>query len=269
MKESIRVALIQPKPYPSFDDPRNLGHALQLIQKCRGEKLDVICLPEYFPFQGEEGLAEAARHHNAYIIAGLAELEGDSLYNTATLFDRQGRLLGRQRKRCLGVLERETLGMVEGDGLYRSFSTDFGRIGLTVCVDFWGQSEAARQLAKQDVEVVFNISIFPILRGHWVTGALVRAFDHFMCVVGVNTADYNALLSGKRTHQHGGDSFVIQPPKMLDKEDFRRWIRSLDNVEHWVTDRLDELEQVHIAEVNLEVVRRFRDAFRDRFGFGR
>ncbi len=269
MKESIRVALIQPKPYPSFDDPKNLGHALQLMEKCRGENPDVICFPEYFPYLGEEGLAEAARQHKAYVIAGLAELEGDQFYNTATLFDRQGRLLGRQRKRNLGILERDSLGMTRGDGLYRAFSTDFGKIGLAVCIDFWGQPEAARQLSDQGVEIVFNLSTFPILRGHWITGSLVRAFDHFFCVVGVNTADYNALFNGKRSHQHGGDSFVIQPPRMLDKEDFRRWIRSLDNVQHWVTDRLDELEQVHIAEVNLGVVRRFRDEYRHRFGFQR
>ncbi len=269
MKESIRVALIQPKPYPSFEDPKNLGHAYQLVERLRGEKIDVICFPECFPFQGEEALADIARQHQAYVIAGLAELEGNHLYNTATLFDRQGNLLGRQRKRNLGVLERQNLNMTEGDGIHRAFSTDFGKIGLAVCIDFWGNPEGARQLAAQGVEIVFNICVFPVLRGHWITGSLARAFDHFLCVVGVNTADYNALFGGRRVHHHGGDSFVIQPPRMLDKEDFRRWIRSLDNVEHWVTERLGELEQVHTAEVNLGVVRRFRDEFKNRFGFRR
>jgi len=267
MKDNISVAIIQPKPYPSFDDPRNIGHALQLLEKCRGEKLDVICFPEYFPYQGDTELAAAARHHEAYIIAGLVEQDGDKLYNTATLFDRSGRLLGRQRKRNVGALERNQLGIFPGDGTFHAFATDFGKIGIPVCIDFWGQPEAGKQLAEQEADVIFNISIFPILRGHWRTGASVRAFDNFVPVVGVNTADYNTLTQGKRVHQHGGESFVLQPPRMLDKDDFRRWLRSLDSIEDWMHVKLDELEQVHVAEVNLSVARRFRRDFRERFGF--
>jgi predicted amidohydrolase len=269
MKENIRVALIQPKPYPSFDDPRNLGHALRLLERCKGDRFDIACFPEYFPFQGEGELAAAARQHNAYILAGLVEEEGGKLYNTATLFDRSGHILGRQRKRNVGSLERNQLGISPGDGTFRAFATDFGKVGIPVCIDFWGQPEAARQLADQGVDAVFNISIFPVLRGHWKRGASVRAFDNFVPVVGVNTADYNALMQGKRIHQYGGHSLVIQPPRLLDKDDFRRWFRSLDNVEDWVKVELDELEQIYVADVDLGTARRFRREFWNRFGFHR
>lgn len=267
MKDSVRVALVQPKPYPSFEDPRNIGHALLLLDKCRGEKVDVVCFPEYFPYQGEAELSAAARQHDTHIVAGLVELDGNKLYNTATLFDRSGRVLGRQRKRNVGALERKQLGISPGDGVFRTFSTDFGKVGIPVCIDFWGQPEAGKQLAGQGVDVIFNISMFPILRGHWKTGALVRAFDHFVPVVGVNTADYNALIQGKRVHQHGGRSFVLQPPKMLDKDDFSRWLRSLDNLESWASTEMGELEQVALAEVNLATARKFRNEFRNRLGF--
>ena len=159
MKDVIRVALIQPKPYPSFEDPRNIGHAMMLLDKCRGEELDVICFPEYFPYQGEEELAAAARQCRSYIIAGLVESEGDKLYNTATLFDRSGRILGRQRKCNVGALERNQLGISPGDRIYRAFVTDFGKIGIPVCIDFWGQPEAGKQLADQSADIIFNISI--------------------------------------------------------------------------------------------------------------
>jgi predicted amidohydrolase len=269
MKDKIRVAIVQPKPYPSFDDPRNLGHALLLLEKCRGENLDIVCFPEYFPFQGEKNLADAARRHETYIVAGLVEEEGDKLYNTATLFDRSGHILGRQRKRNVGSLERNQLGISPGDGMFRAFSTDFGKIGIPVCIDFWGQPEAAKQLTDQGVDAIFNISIFPILRGHWRTGSTVRAFDNFLPVVGVNTADYNALIQGKRVHQHGGRSFILEPPRMLDKDDFRRWFRSLDNLEDWLKVELDELEHVHVSDLNLGLARRFRSEFWNRFGFQR
>ncbi len=58
-------------------------------------------------------------------------------------------------------------------------------------------------------------------------------------------------------------------PKMLDKDDFNRWARGLDNLENWVQVELDELEQVYIAEVNLSAARRFRMDFFKRFGFKR
>jgi len=269
MKDNIRVAIVQPKPFPAFDDPRNLGHALLLLEKCQGEKLDVICLPEYFPYHGEEELAMAAGRCNAHVIAGLVEREGDRFYNTASLFDRSGHLLGRQRKRNLGAMERNQLGISPGDGIFRAFPTDFGKIGMPVCIDYWGQPEAAKQVTDQGADIIFNIGIFPVLRGHWKTGALVRAFDNFIPVVGVNTADYNSLAQGKRIHQHGGHSLVIQPPKLLDKEDFSRWFRSLDHIEDWVTTELDELEQMCVVQINLSTVRRFRREFWNRFGFQR
>lgn len=269
MKDNIRAAIIQPKPYPSFEDPRNVGHALQLIEKCRGEELDVICFPEYFPCMGEREIGSAARRFNSYVIAGVIEEEGGKRYNTATLFNRAGRVAGRQRKFNVGVLERGRFGTSPGDGVFRVFETDFGKIGMPVCIDFWGQPEAGRQLSYQGADVVFNPCLFPVLLGHWKTGASVRAFDNFVPVVGINTADYNAMFAGKRVHHHGGGSFVLQPPRMLDKDDFNRWASGLDNLENWVQAELDELEQVHIAEVNLAVAARFRLEFFDRFGFKR
>jgi len=269
MKDNIRVAMIQPKPYPAFDDPRNLGHALLLLERCRGEKLDLICFPEYFPYMGEEEMSAAARRYESYIVAGLVESDGDKLYNTATLFDRLGRVLGRQRKRNVGALERNQMGISPGDGVFLAYPTDFGKIGIPVCIDFWGQPEAAKQLTDQGADLVVNASLFPILRGHWIAAAGVRAFDNFLPVVGVNTADYNALVRGKRVHHQGGGSFVIQPPKMLDRDDFRRWLKSLDSMENWVHAELDELEQVQIVDVNLTTARRFRREFFNRFGFQR
>lgn len=269
MKDNLRVALIQPKPYPSFDDPQNLGHALQLIERCRGEELDVICLPELFPYQGEKELGDAARQLKAYIVAGLVEQDGDTLYNTATIFDRSGQIMGRQRKRNVGALERDHLGITPGDGFFRAFAADFGKMGVPVCIDLWGQPEAAKQLADQGADILFNISMFPVLRGHWKTGALVRAFDNFVPIVGVNTAEYNALVNGKRIHQNGGGSFVIQPPRLIDKDDFRRWFRSLDSAQDWIRVQLDDLERVQLVDVHLATARRFRREFFGRFGFQR
>ncbi len=266
MKSLIRVAIIQPKPYPSYDDPRNTAHALFLLEQCKGKNLDVICFPEYFPFYGETELSNAARRLKSYIIAGLVEEEDGYYFNTATLFDRNGRILGRQRKRCVGSLERKLFNITPGDGIYKAFVTDFGKIGIPVCIDFWGYSEAAIQLAKQEVDIIFNPSIFPILRDHWKYGALVRAFEHFVPVVGVNTASFNAFYKDKKIHHFGGASFVINPPKILDKDHFNRWVRGLNDLESWIQLELEDIECVKIVEIDFRTCNDFRLAFKQRFG---
>ena len=269
MKETLRVALVQAKPYPELDDPRNVGHAIKLLEQCRGKNVDVACLPEYFPWAGEEVLADMARRLRCYIVAGLIEIAGDRRYNTATLIDRQGRLVGRQRKVNVGKMERQRLGVVSGDDAFRLFDTDLGRIGLPVCIDLWGQPEAARALSNMGADLIINQSIFPILRGHWKYGALVRAFDNFVPMVGINTADFNSRIGGRVYRQYGGGSFFIQPPRVVDKDDFRLWMRSLDDLAGWIIVELDSREQVYIGDIDLGTTRRYRFEFWRQLGFQR
>lgn len=269
MKESVRIALVQGKPYPELDDPRNVGHAIKLLEQCRGKDLDLACLPEYFPWAGEEILADMARKLRCFLVAGLVEMVGNKWFNTATLFDRRGRIAGRQRKVNLGSMERRHFKVVPGDGTFRVFDTDFGRLGLAVCIDFWGQPEAARTLTDQGAELIVNQGIFPILKGHWKYGALVRAFDNFVPVVGINAANFNSRIGGRVYHFHGGGSMIIQPPRLVHEDDFRVWMRSLDSLQGWITVELDQREQVYFGEVDLGTTRRFRSNLWQRFGFRR
>ena len=269
MKETIRVALIQGKPYPELHDPRNVGHAVRLLQQCRGKDLDLVCLPEYFPWTGEEFLAEAARKLRCYLVAGLVEDSGGKRFNTATLFDRQGAVVGRQRKASLGVMERRYLGIASGDGDFKVFSTDFGKVGIPVSIDFWGQAEAARMVTDRGAELIVNQSIFPILRGHWKEAVLVRAFDNFIPVVGINTTDFNCRVQGRIYRHQGGRSIIIQPPKLLNEEDFLLWLRSLDSLEGWITVELDKRERVYFGEVDLRTTRRYRKKFWHHLGIRR
>jgi predicted amidohydrolase len=269
MKETVRVALVQGKPYPEFDDPRNVGHTLRLLENCRGKDVDVACLPEYFPWAGEEALADMAKKLHCYIAAGLVEDVGDKRFSTGTLIDRTGRIVGRQRKSTLSAMERKHLGIVPGDGNYLVLDTDFARVGLAVAIDFWGQPEAVRVLADQGADLIINQSIFPKLRGHWKYAALVRAFDNFMPIVGINTTSFNSRLEGRVYRHHGGHSSIIQPPRLVSKDDFRLWLRSLDSLERWVVVELDEREQVYIGELDLGTTRKFRNEFWWHFGLHR
>jgi predicted amidohydrolase len=124
-------------------------------------------------------------------------------------------------------------------------------------------------MTEQGADLIINASIFPVLLGHWKSAALTRALENFIPVVGINTADFNLRLGGRVHHRHGGRSLIIQPPRLVNKDDFRIWLRSLDSLEGWITLKLDKREQVALGEIDLGPVRRFRGEFRRQLGIER
>ena len=260
-----KIILIQPLPFSRLNSPKNLPRALELLARCQGQKADVICFPEYFPFFGEQELAQAALDLQAYIVAGLVEEDGGKLYNTATLFDRRGNLAGRQRKINLGQLERRAFNVSPGEN-WQIFETDFGRLGMPVCIDFWGQPEAARQLAAQKADLIVNPGFFPIMRGHWTTGALTRAFDYYLPVAGVNSSTFVAEISGRHYSHQGGGSFAIQPAVPADESDLRRIVRGWDSLQDWIILQGGEVEEIFSVTLDLEGVRHWRPVIQERFG---
>jgi predicted amidohydrolase len=261
----VNLVLIQALPEPRLDSRENLVRALHYLERCGGLGADLICFPEYFPFFGEEELARAARSLQAYVVAGLLEEAGGKRYNTATLFDRQGNLVGRQRKNTLGSLERRGFGVVPGEG-WQVWGTDLGRLGLPVCIDFWGQPEAARQLADQGADLIVNPSIFPILRGHWPRGALVRAFDYYLPVAGVNSAAFTAEIGGRQYQMQGGRSFAVQPPAPRDDKELAHLVRDWDDLREWLILTGGEAEETLAVTLDLDGPRRWRPAIWQRFG---
>lgn len=260
-----KIVMIQALPVAALESRENVTRALKLLARCRGQKPDLICFPEYFPFHGEAELARQARELQSYLVAGLVEEDRGVRYNTATLFDREGNLAGRQRKLTLGALERRGFQVNPGQS-WQVLATDFGRLGLPVCIDFWGQPEAARQLAAQGADLIINPSIFPILRGHWPQGALVRAFDYYLPVVGVNTAAFVAEIGGRHYPMQGGRSFAIQPPAPADDKELARQVRSWDNLQDWIVLQGGEGEEILTVDLELEGPRHWRPLVWQRFG---
>jgi nitrilase len=84
------------------------------------------------PGPAMEGLGEAARANSVYLVIGVIERAGGTLYCTVLFFDPEGRLLGKHRKLMPTAMERLVWGMGDGSTM-PVFDTPLGKIGAVIC----------------------------------------------------------------------------------------------------------------------------------------
>ena len=121
-------------------------------------------------------LAEAARENAIHVVTSLPERDGDLAYNAGVLFDRTGALIGKYRKVHLPPQEIDG-GTTEGDE-FPVFDTEFGKVGMMVCYDYFFP-ETTFMLAHNGAQIVF----LPIWGGHlqpgmWDAVTRARAADN-------------------------------------------------------------------------------------------
>ena len=166
----IKVAAVQFDPQVGIENKKaNVESTLTLIADAAREGAQLIVLPELastgYSFDTREeaylhaepvpngptsdAWIEAAREHDAYVVAGILEQEGVKLYDTAVLIGPEG-YIGKYRKTHLW--NREKLLFTPGSE-YPVFDTKIGRIGLLICWDIWFP-EVARILAAQGADII-------------------------------------------------------------------------------------------------------------------
>lgn len=187
----VTVAAINLRPQNTGSPQENVELFVQTIDRTVAPKTDIILLPEGITIVGTgkkfddvaepvpgpttRRLGEAARKHNAYIVAGIYERDGAGLYNTAVLLDRAGQFAGKYRK--VYIPREETEGGLLPGYDYPVFETDFGRIGMMICWDVQ-YPDPARGLALRGAEMI----LMPIWGGN-VTLAKARAIENHLFVV--------------------------------------------------------------------------------------
>ena len=115
-------------------------------------------------------MAEKARQWKMYVAGTLLLKEGDVVYNSAPLWDRQGKLVGIYRKTMLYEPELDD-GTTPGEQM-PVFHTDFGAVGIMTCYDSWFPS-TAELLALKGAEVI----LFPS-DGYYMQLMHARAADN-------------------------------------------------------------------------------------------
>jgi predicted amidohydrolase len=224
-----------------FHRPQNTKSAAESVEQfCRlveahaAEKPDVVCLPEGVTVVGTgktyadvaepipgpttERLGALARKVNAYVVAGIIERDGTTLYNTAVLLGRDGAFAGKYRKTHLPREEVEG-GLTPGDA-YPTFRTDFGTVGLMVCWDVQFP-EPARALALQGAEIL----LLPIWGGSEVL-AQARAIENSVFLVS-SSYDMKTFVvdpAGKVLAEATKDRPVVVAEIRLDRPLLQPWI---------------------------------------------
>jgi predicted amidohydrolase len=184
----VRIGTVCLHPHDHTD---KLGAYLQALDKIAEDKPDIVCLgeeiliewnskpyvsaAEEIPGPSTSRLGEKARKHGMYIVAGLTEREGQTLYNTAVLIDRHGKVAGKYRKVYLPREEIEG-GLTPG-GACPVFETDFGKIGMMICWDA-EYTDPARAMAIQGAEVLFVPAA-----GGYLTLLKARALENHLYLV--------------------------------------------------------------------------------------
>jgi predicted amidohydrolase len=153
-----------------FPETADTGYSMRVIREC-ATTLETGAVPE---------LRNVARELSIAIISGVAEREGETIYNTQVFIDASGEIIGKYRKAHLfGPAAKGEKGCFMSGCEIANYSLGELRLGLTICYDL-RFPELYRALAIEHAANVFIVSAaWPFPRAeHLRTLALARAIEN-------------------------------------------------------------------------------------------
>ena len=206
-----------------FADPeRNFKHADELIRKAAQTGTDVIVLPEtwntgFFPKENLPELSDCdgqcvrqrigslAGEYKVNLVAGsVSNLRGNSVFNTAMVFDRTGNCIASYDKTHLFTPMGEHRFYTAGNSLCR-FTLDGISCGLIICYDV-RFPELILSLALAGIDLLFVVSQWPDIRiEHLRTLTTARAIENQMFLACCNSCG----IAGET--RYGGNSAILDP----------------------------------------------------------
>ncbi len=263
----VRIGLIQQKNVK--DVKKNLQKSEELIEEAVKQDADIVCLQElftgiYFPQYQDRKFIEmyaeplpgatydrmsaVAKEKGIVLVAPIYEAaQAGAYYNTAVVFDADGKYLGKYRKTHLPHLPQfwEKYYFTPGDLGYPVFDTRFGKVGVAICYDRHFP-EPFRILALKGAEVVFvPTATAGWTRYLWDLEIRGHAVANMYYVCGLNRV-------GKEDEMNFYGSSYISDPR-----------GEVVNGKH----ASDEDDDVLVEEIDYSVIKDVRDTwhfFRDR-----
>ena len=228
---TVQPAIIWNQPEETF------AHIAALLAEAAGRtQLDVVVLPEHFNAAEEtEGdsaqwhaaqvfAADLARRHAVNLVAGSVERWDSNLgarVNTAVVYDRTGRELGRYDKRRLFGFERRR--NVQPGEQALVVALDGVPCGVLICADLWFPEQVRELAATADLlcvpaQTTIRAELQPAYaRMLWQTLAMTRAQEN---VLAVAVSDQAA--SSRAPFRCGGVASITDPSAEPDPAAIQR-----------------------------------------------
>jgi len=149
-------------------------------------------------------LMELAADRRMHLVAGLAERDGDRVFNSAVLVGPSG-LVGTYRKTHLFF--EETLCFSPGDTGFPVFDIGQAQVGLMVCFD-WYYPESARTLALKGADIIAHPS--NLVLPHCPDSMVTRCLENRVFAVTCNRIGSEER-GGKKKLTYIGNSEVVTP----------------------------------------------------------
>jgi len=224
----------------SWDAPKNLAKAKDLVRAAAAKGANVILLQELFetPYFCQDQIADhfglAKPFKDNPVVAEFAELAkelgvalpisfferaGRAHFNSLAMIDADGTVLGLYRKSHIpdGPGYQEKFYFTPGDTGFKVWHTQFGVLGCGICWDQWFP-EAARAMALMGAEVLFYPTAIgtepppapPVdSRDHWRRVMQGHAGANYVPLVASNRIGVENGQVGEMTFY--GSSFIADP----------------------------------------------------------
>jgi nitrilase len=212
----VKVAVVQAAPV-LFDREATVEKTCRLTAEAAAQGAQLILLPEAFipayprgltfgtvvgsrspqgrdtwqryysnavelPSPATEALGAAARQAKAYLVVGVIEREGGTLYCTTLYFNPEGELVGKHRKLKPTAAERLIWG--EGDGSTLTvIDTEFGKVGGLIC---WENYMPLARMAMYSKGVELYLAPTADSRDNWQATIRHIALEGRCFVLGCN-----------------------------------------------------------------------------------
>uniref|UniRef100_A0A803KR73 cyanoalanine nitrilase n=1 Tax=Chenopodium quinoa TaxID=63459 RepID=A0A803KR73_CHEQI len=141
---TVRATVVQASTV-FYDTPATLEKAERLLAEAASYGAQLVVFPEAFiggyPRGSNFGvtigpevdrLAAMAGKYKVYLVMGVIERDGYTLYCSVLFFDSQGHYMGKHRKMMPTALERVIWGFGDGSTI-PVFETPIGKIGAAIC----------------------------------------------------------------------------------------------------------------------------------------
>ncbi|XP_018330304.1 omega-amidase NIT2 [Agrilus planipennis] len=212
MHRKVQAALIQLVVGKSRS--KNIENANQMICEAKNKGAKLIALPECFnsPYGTNffkeysesipngptcKMLSNAAKENEVYLVGGtIPEEDNGKIYNTCTVWDPKGELIGKYRKMHLfdidipgGITFKESEILTAGNDL-QTFTIDNNiKVGIGICYDLRFE-ELAKLYRKRNCELLIYPGAFNMTTGplHWELLQKARALDNQLFVFAVSPA---------------------------------------------------------------------------------